>query len=125
MRSWRPPEPRAAVTIKLDLLREACWDEFSVRIACRDANGRPTEREILLLGMSYSPRTLMLVAWCLLRQAHRTFEVPRIEALERGASSFRPRRVQLLREYVTLRIAEWKSKEQHARAQKLRSSISQ
>lgn len=115
MRSWRPPEPRAAVTINLDLLREACWDEFSVRIAYRDANGRRTERELLPLGMSYSPRTLMLVAWCLLREAHRTFEVPRIEALERGARSFRPRRVQLLREYVTLRTAEWKMKEQQAR----------
>jgi len=115
MRSWRPPEPRAAVTIDLDLLREACWDEFSVRIAYRDANKRRTEREILPLGSSYSPRTLMLVAWCLLREAHRTFEVHRIEALERGAGSFRPRRVQLLREYVTLRTAEWKVKEQQAR----------
>ena len=112
MRSWRPPEPRAAVTVDLALLREACWDEFSVRIAYRDANGQRTEREILPLGMSYSPRTLMLVAWCLLREAHRTFEVPRIEALERGACSFRPRRVQLLRQYVTLRAAEWKRKAQ-------------
>lgn len=112
MRSWRAPEPRAAVTIDLGLLREACWDEFSVRIAYRDASERRTEREILPLGMSYSPKTLMLVAWCLLRDAHRTFEVPRIEALERGGRSFRPRRVQLLRDYVALRTAEWKSKEQ-------------
>ncbi len=115
MRSWRPAESRAAVTIDLDLLRAACWDEFSVWIAYRDANGRRTEREILPLGMSYSPRTLMLVAWCLIRKAYRTFEVPRIEALERGASNFRPRRVQLLREYVTLRTAEWKVKKQQAR----------
>ncbi len=112
MRSWRPSAPRTAVTIDLDLLREACWDEFSVRIAYRDAQGRRTEREILPLGMSYSPTTLMLVAWCLLREAHRTFEVARIEALERGGHSFRPRRVQLLREYVGLRTAEWKRKEE-------------
>ncbi len=116
MRSWRPSEFRAPVTIDLDLLRNACWDEFSVRIAYRDANGRRTEREILPLGMSYSPRTLMLVAWCLLREAHRTFEVPRIEALERSATNFRPRRVQLLREYVTLRTAEWKMKERQSRS---------
>lgn len=115
MRSWRPPEPRAAITIDLDLLREACWDEFSVRIAYRDKNGRRTEREILPLGMSYSPRTLMLVGWCLLREAHRTFEVPRIEALERGGHSFRPRRVQLLRDYVVLRTAEWTRQEEQAR----------
>ncbi|WP_258044884.1 helix-turn-helix transcriptional regulator [Sphingomonas citricola] len=112
MRSWRPPETRAAVTIDLGLLREACWDEFSVRIVYRDASERRTEREILPLGMSYSPKTLMLVAWCLLRDAHRTFEVPRIEALDRGGRSFRPRRVQLLREYVALRTAEWRGKEQ-------------
>ncbi len=111
IRSWRPPEPRATVTIDLDLLRRACWDEFSVRIAYRDASDRRTEREILPLGMSYSPRTLMLVAWCLLRGEHRTFEVPRIETLERGGSSFRPRRVQLLRDYVTLRTAAWTRKE--------------
>jgi predicted DNA-binding transcriptional regulator YafY len=79
------------------------------------ANGRRTEREILPLGMSYSPRTSMFVAWCLLREADRTFEVPWIEALERGGSNFRPRRVQVLREYVALRTAEWKMKEQQAR----------
>lgn len=114
MRSWRAPEPRAAITIDLDLLRQACWDEFSVRIAYRDAKGQRTEREILPLGMSYSPKTLMLVAWCLMREAHRTFEVPRIETLERGGHSFRPRRVQLLRDYVALRTPEWKRKGQEA-----------
>lgn len=114
MRSWRPPEPRAAIAIDLDLLRSACWDEFSVRIAYRDAKEKRTEREILPLGMSYSPSTLMLVAWCLLRDDYRTFEVPRIEALERGVSSFRPRRVQLLRKFVALRAAEWKIKDQEA-----------
>lgn len=114
MRSWRPPEPRAVLAVDLDLLRTACWDEFSVRIAYRDANGRRTECQTLRLGMSYSPRTLMLIGWCLLREAHRTFEMFRIEAIERGEHSFRPRRVQFLREYVALRTAEWKRKEQQA-----------
>lgn len=119
MRSWRPPEPRAPVTIDLAMLRDACWEESSVRIAYRDARNRLTEREILPLGMSYSPRTLMLVAWCLLRDGYRTFEVPRIEALSRGATSFRPRRVQLLRDYVTLRAAEWKRATQDAQREPL------
>ena len=57
----------------------------------------------------------MLVGWCLLREAHRTFEVPRIEALERGERTFRPRRVQILRAYVVLRTAEWKRKEEQVR----------
>lgn len=114
MRSWRPAEPRAPITIALDLLRQACWDEFSVRITYRDAHDRRSEREILPLGMSYSPRTLMLVAWCLLRQGYRTFEVARIDTLARGTTSFRPRRVQLLRDYVAMRAAEWKIKDQQA-----------
>ena len=53
----------------------------------------------------------MLVAWCLLREAFRTFEVPRIETLVIGDTSFRPRRVQLLRDYVVLRTAEWKQRD--------------
>ena len=109
-----PLRSRVAADLDLDLLRTACGEEFSVRIAYRDANGRRTECQILRLGMSYSPRTLMLVGWCLLREAHRTFEMFRIEAIERGEHSFRPRRVQFLREYVALRTAEWKRKEQQA-----------
>lgn len=111
MRAWRPVEPRAPITIDLNLLRTACWDETSVRIGYRDARGQRSEREILPLGLSYSPRTLMLVAWCLLREAFRTFEVPRIETLVIGDTSFRPRRVQLLRDYVVLRTAEWKQRD--------------
>ncbi|VXD01815.1 helix-turn-helix transcriptional regulator [Sphingomonas sp. 8AM] len=112
MRSWRPPAPRAIVSIDLELLRAACWDEFSVHISYRDARDQRTDREILPLGMSYSPQTLMLVGWCRLRNGYRTFEVPRIERLERGDTSFRPRRVQMLRDYVTLRTAEWERRTQ-------------
>ncbi len=65
--------------------------------------------------MSYSPRTLMPGGLVHAARGHRTFEVPRIEALERGERSFRPRRVQLLRDYVVLRTAEWKRQEEQAR----------
>ena len=106
MRSWRPPADRVPIAVDLSVLREACWEEVSVRMVYRDAREQQTEREILPLGMSYSPSTLMLVAWCLLREGFCTFEVARIVSLERGDSSFRPRRVGLLREYVRLRTAE-------------------
>ncbi|AYO84592.1 helix-turn-helix transcriptional regulator [Methylobacterium brachiatum] len=102
MHSWRPPAVRAAITIDLEILRQACWDEQSVRIAYRDRSGQRSEREIFPLGMSYSPRTLMLVAWCLLREAYRTFEVACIEGLQRGDTSFRPRRAELLRRYIAV-----------------------
>jgi len=67
------------------------------------------EREILPLGLSYSPTTLMLVGWCLLREDYRTFEVARMDALHMGATSFRPRRVELLRRYQAMRMAEWEA----------------
>ncbi|MCP9223511.1 WYL domain-containing protein [Erythrobacter sp. LQ02-29] len=111
MRSWRPMEERAAIAVDVDLLRQCCWEETSVTIAYRDRQGNRSEREILPLGMSYSPTTLMIVGWCLLREDYRTFEVARIERLARGERSFRPRRVELLRRYTTMRIAQWRAQE--------------
>ena len=115
MRSWRHAEDRPDITVDVDLLREACWNETSLRVTYRDKQGRRTEREILPLGLSYSPTTLMVVGWCLLREGYRTFEVARMESLTPGETSFRPRRVEMLRDYVKLRMAEWKAQEQAAR----------
>ncbi|WP_342529919.1 helix-turn-helix transcriptional regulator [Citromicrobium bathyomarinum] len=109
MRSWRMPEDRPAIAVDVDMLRQACWDETSVIITYRDKQDRHSEREILPLGLSYSPTTLMLVGWCLLREDYRTFEVARIERLETGSTSFRPRRVELLRRYQAMRMAEWEA----------------
>ena len=109
MRSWRMPEDRPAITVDVDMLRQACWDETSVIIVYRDKQDRHSEREILPLGLSYSPSTLMVVGWCLLRKDYRTFEVARIERLEAGSTSFRPRRVELLRRYQAMRMAEWEA----------------
>ncbi|WP_234028704.1 helix-turn-helix transcriptional regulator [Pseudoblastomonas halimionae] len=117
MRSWRHDEERPDITVDLEMLREACWNETSVHIAYRDKNDRRSEREILPLGLSYSPTTLMVVGWCLLRESYRTFEVARMERLTPGATSFRPRRVELLRQYVKLRMAEWKAQQAEERQQ--------
>ncbi len=110
MRSWRPAKERPDIAVDLDLLRQACWDEMRVRIVYRDKKDARSEREILPLGLSYSPTTLMLVAWCLLREDYRTFEVARMESLENCGISFRPRRVELLRRYKALRMAEWRAR---------------
>ena len=115
MRSWRHEAERPRIRVDLDLLRQACWDETSVRFSYRDKQDRHSEREILPLGLSYSPTTLMVVGWCLLREGYRTFEVARMERLTPGETSFRPRRVELLRQYVKLRMAEWKAQEEAAR----------
>jgi len=101
LRSWRRPDSRPPVRVDLDLLREACWQEFSLQMTYRDLQDRVTTRDIWPLGMSYSEDTLLLLAHCRLRLDFRHFHVSRIEALQRGTESFRPKRVSLLREYVT------------------------
>ncbi|WP_407929354.1 hypothetical protein [Jannaschia marina] len=53
--------------------------------------------------MSYSDRTLMVLAWCCLRQDWRHFHAAGIEAAGLNGRSFRPRRVGLLREYMSMR----------------------
>ncbi|MFD1910835.1 helix-turn-helix transcriptional regulator [Halodurantibacterium flavum] len=100
MRSWRRADQRPAVTIDMDLLRAACWEEFSLRIRYRDLSDRVTEREIWPLGLSYGSDALTLLAHCRLRGDFRIFHANRIEALVRGGESFRPRRAGLLRDYI-------------------------
>ena len=100
LRSWRRKDSRPAVSIDMDLLRQACWEEFSLTISYRDMEDRMTTRDIWPLGMSYGEDTMLLLAHCRLRKDYRHFHVSRIVSLERGPESFRPRRVSLLRDYV-------------------------
>jgi len=100
MRAWFPAGSGPEVSIDMDLLRRACWDETSLVMRYRDLKENRTERTIWPLGLSYGEGTLMLLAHCRLRMDYRVFHVPRIEALEPGGESFRPRRVGLLRDYV-------------------------
>ena len=106
LRAWFPADTRPLVRIDMDLLRQACWDEFSLAISYRDLQERHTEREIWPLGLSYGEGTLMLLAHCRLRMDYRIFHVARIERLARGRESFRPRRAGLLRDYVVQRRAQ-------------------
>lgn len=103
VRAWFPPDDRPAVTIDLDLLRRALWEEASVVMHYRDMKDARTKREIWPLGLSYGEGTLMLLAHCRLRMDFRVFHVARIESLAAGGESFRPRRVGLLREYAVMR----------------------
>lgn len=107
LHAWYPPDPRPPVSVDLSLLRQACWDETSLRITYRDMQDRLTEREVWPLSLSYSERTFMLLAMCRLRMDFRVFHVNRIERAEPGGESFRPRRVALMREYR----ATWTSRQ--------------
>ncbi|CTQ56179.1 HTH domain protein [Roseibium album] len=105
-RTWRRPDTRPPVKIDMNLLREACWEEFSLIITYRDIQNRITNRVIWPLGMSYGDDVLLLLAHCQLRNDYRHFHVSRIETIERHAESFRPKRVALLRDYVAQRKRE-------------------
>ncbi|TJZ89534.1 YafY family transcriptional regulator [Paracoccus gahaiensis] len=106
MRTWRPTDMRPEVAIDMDLLRQACWEETSLWIRYRDLRNQMTEREVWPLAMSYSPEALLLLGLCQMRQDYRFFHVARIEALRPGGTSFRPRRVELLRGFRTRRSDE-------------------
>ena len=99
LNAWRPPSDRPPVTVDMVLIREACWEERSLRIRYRDLKEAVTEREVWPLAVSYAERSLLLLAHCRLRLDFRVFNLARIEELHQGGESFRPRRVALLREY--------------------------
>lgn len=100
MRSWRQSDARPQSNVDMELLRDACWNEYSLILRYRDLEEKITEREIWPLGLFYSSNALMLLGHCQLRQDFRAFHIYRIEQISRGSQSFRPRRVSLLRDYI-------------------------
>ncbi|WP_134679452.1 helix-turn-helix transcriptional regulator [Paracoccus ravus] len=101
MRLFRPVgATRPVPGVDMTLLRQSLWEEHSLVIEYLDLRDHHSRREIWPLGLSYSDQSVMLLAHCRLRDDFRVFHVPRIRLMERGATSFRPRRVALLREYL-------------------------
>ncbi|MDH2329159.1 YafY family protein [Cereibacter sp. SYSU M97828] len=94
------PEPRYAQMIDLAPLREACGREQAVRLTYADAAGTPSERTIWPLALVYNDSCVTVLAWCCLRDDFRMFRSDRIRGVEGDETSFRPRRVPLLRQYV-------------------------
>ena len=91
----RPPVPAC-----LPLLREAIWQERAVAVAYTDRAGHQTQRVLWPLSVVFMDRTLMLLAFCTLRQDFRRFRLEALEGLRLTEESFRPRRVALLRDFV-------------------------
>ncbi|MFK7940433.1 MAG: helix-turn-helix transcriptional regulator [Roseovarius sp.] len=106
-RFTKMPEPGIDVSV----LRQATWDERRIRFDYSDATGQPTTREVDPLSIVLMQASHCLLAFCQLRQDFRAFRLDRMRALEVTEISFRPRRVPLLREYMS-RIKE--ETEQHA-----------
>jgi predicted DNA-binding transcriptional regulator YafY len=95
------PDARHLSDTDVEVLRNACWQEETLLIRYRDKNERTSERSILPLSLVYTERTLTVLAWCCLRAAFRMFRAERISNIQPTGMSFRPRRIALLREYMT------------------------
>ena len=94
------PEARYAAARDMDVIRNACWKEEALTIRYADKGHAVSERTILPLAVMYTDRTLTVLAWCCLREAFRMFRTDRIIELKAAGTSFRPRRVTLLRTYL-------------------------
>ncbi|MEM9549578.1 MAG: YafY family protein [Pseudomonadota bacterium] len=92
---YRPPEQP---TVPARMLRQATWEEATIRFAYTDAKGDNTRREADPLALTYMDRSTVLIAWCHLREDYRVFRLDRMADLERTGASFRPRRVSMLRD---------------------------
>lgn len=95
------PDTRYRVSIDMDMIREACWEERALIIQYADQYGTTSQRMINPLAVMYTEHTLTVLAWCCLREDFRMFRSDRIEAVEDGQKSFRPRRAVLLRDYLS------------------------
>ena len=95
-------ERRPAAPAHLAPIREACWDERAVEIDYSDRAGTMTRRVVWPLSVVFLDRTMMLLAWCTLRQGFRRFHLGSIAAVQVTGVSFRPRRVPLLREFLAV-----------------------
>jgi predicted DNA-binding transcriptional regulator YafY len=95
------PETHHASAPEVDLIRQACWREEALTIRYADKAKAVTERTIYPLALVYTERALTVLAWCCLREAFRMFRLDGIVELHRAGTSFRPKRVTLLREYLT------------------------
>jgi len=97
--------------IKIDPaeIRKAAWEEVALDISYVDQHDRATHRRVYPLSIIYFDQTLVLLAWCCLRQADRMFRLDRIEAAVATDESFRPKRVPLLRDAIARIKASYKS----------------
>ena len=94
---FKPPPP---VPAHIGLLRQASWEEREIAMTYTDLTGDVTKRQVWPLSIVHFDNALMLLAWCLLRQDFRRFHLDRMADVALTDTSFRPRRVALLRDYV-------------------------
>lgn len=106
------PDPRYTITLDIEAVRQACWQERALHIRYADKAGAVSERTILPLTIMYTSNAMTVLAWCLSREAFRMFRIDRVLELKSTAKSFRPRRVALLREYLSIMRADEAKREE-------------
>ncbi|MGX5775691.1 helix-turn-helix transcriptional regulator [Methylorubrum zatmanii] len=84
----------------METIRAGCWREEALALRYADKDDTVTERTILPLSIVYLDNKMTLLAWCCLREAYRMFRLDRIREVRATGTSFRPRRVALLRSYL-------------------------
>ncbi|UAK23126.1 helix-turn-helix transcriptional regulator [Sphingomonas nostoxanthinifaciens] len=94
------PAPRYTQTLDLAPLRAACWQERALDIRYVDGDGATSDRTILPLALFYTETCVTVLSWCCLREDFRMFRTDRMSEIRSNGTSFRPRRVPLLRDYL-------------------------
>jgi len=95
-RSYCRPE----ISIDIEALRHATRAEQVIELDYSDVEGARTQRAIQPLAIVFFDRSLVVLAWCELREDYRSFRIDRIQEMTLTERSFRPRRVSMLREYL-------------------------
>lgn len=93
---------RPEIGIDISALRAATREERVIDIAYGDVDDNQTQRAVQPLAIVFFDRSLVVLAFCELRQAFRSFRIDRIKEMRITDRSFRPRRVAMLREYLEL-----------------------
>ena len=91
---------RPEISIDIEALRHATRNEQVIEIDYSDVDENKTRRAIQPLAIVFFDRSLVVLAWCELRTAYRSFRIDRIVEMTVTDRSFRPRRVSMLREYL-------------------------
>jgi predicted DNA-binding transcriptional regulator YafY len=95
--TWRPIEQDA---IDVTKVRAAIHAQTKIAVAYADEQGRTSERMIWPIAVSYWETTRVIVAWCELRQAFRSFRTDRVRHAD-----FRAERYPVARTRLT---AQWR-----------------
>ena len=93
--SWRMIED----TVDVAPLRRAIREQRKVRISYSNESGIASERVIWPFALSYFDAQRLIVSWCELRGAFRTFRTDRMVEAEVLADKYRERRAVLLKRW--------------------------